>query len=60
MVLISVVVISFVILLIFSLPSCIRLRATPFSQRAWEQAPPPRIRRTPVPTPTRAVSIARP
>jgi hypothetical protein len=29
-------------------------------QRAWEQAPPPRIRPTPASTPTRAVTIARP
>jgi hypothetical protein len=29
-------------------------------QRAWEQAPPPRIRLTPAPTPTRVVAIARP
>jgi hypothetical protein len=60
MVLASVVATSFVILLLFSLPSCLRLHATPSRQRAWEQAPPPRIRSTPAPTPTRAVAIARP
>jgi hypothetical protein len=60
MVLVSVAATSFVILLLFSLPSCLRLRATHFRKRAWEQAPPPRIRPTLAPTPTRAVAIARP
>jgi hypothetical protein len=60
MVLVSVAATSFVILLLFSLPSCLRLRATHSRQRAWEQAPPPRIRPTLAPTPTRAVAIARP
>jgi hypothetical protein len=60
MVLVSVAATSFVILFIFSLPSCLRLRATHSRQRAWEQAPPPHIRPTPAPTPTRAVAIARP
>jgi hypothetical protein len=60
MVLASVAATSFVILLLFSLPSCLRLRATHSRQRAWEQAPLPHIRLTPAPTPTRAVAIARP
>jgi hypothetical protein len=41
MVLALVVATSFAILLLFSLPSCLRLRATHSRQRAWEQAPPP-------------------
>jgi hypothetical protein len=60
MVLASVAATSFVILLLFSLPSCLRLRATHSRQRAWEQAPHHRIRPTPAPTPTRAVAIACP
>jgi hypothetical protein len=60
MVLTSVAATSFVILLIFSLPSCLRLRATHSRQTAWEQASPLRISPTPAPTPTRAVAIARP
>jgi hypothetical protein len=60
MVLASVVATSFVILLLFSPPSCLHLCATHSRQRAWEQVPPPRIRLTPAPTPTRAVAIARP
>jgi hypothetical protein len=60
MILTSLVVTLFVILLLFSLLSCFRLRATHSWQRAWERAPPPRIRPTPAPTPTRAVAIARP
>jgi hypothetical protein len=55
----SVTATSFSILLIFSLLSFLRLRATRSRQRVWEQAPPPRIRLTPAPTPTRAVAIAR-
>jgi hypothetical protein len=60
MVLVSIVANSFVILLLFSLLSCLHLHTTHSRQRAWEQAPPPRIRPTPAPTPTRAVAIARP
>jgi hypothetical protein len=60
MVLASVVVTSFVILLLFSLPSCLRLHPTHSRQRAWKQAPPPRIRPTPASTPTHTVAIARP
>jgi hypothetical protein len=60
MVLASVVATSFVILLLFSLPSCLHLHATHSRQRAWEQVPPPHIRPTPALTPTRAVAIARP
>jgi hypothetical protein len=43
MVLASVVATSSIILLLFSLPSCLRLNATHSRQRTWEQAPPPRI-----------------
>jgi hypothetical protein len=60
MVLGSVAATSFVILLLFSIPSCLRLRATHSRQRAWEQAPPLHIRPTLAPTPTHAVAIARP
>jgi hypothetical protein len=60
MVLASVVATSFIILLLFSLPSCLPLHATHSQQRAWEQAPPLRILPTPAPTQTRAVAIARP
>jgi hypothetical protein len=60
MVLVSVTATSFVILLIFSLPSCLRLRATHSRQRAWEQMPSLRIRPTSAPIPTRVVAIARP
>jgi hypothetical protein len=60
MALVSVATTSFVILLVFSLPSCLRLRATHSRQRVWEQAPPPRIHPTPAPTPTCAVAIACP
>jgi hypothetical protein len=41
----------------FLSPSCLRLRATHFRQRTWEQVPPPRIRPTPASTPTRAVLL---
>jgi hypothetical protein len=67
---------SFTILLIFSLPSCIHLRATPFSaegvgacahhrfrHRRMSRSsswPSPCIHPTPAPTPTCAVAIARP
>jgi hypothetical protein len=45
----------------FSLSPHASAFAPPHSrQRAWEQAPPPRIRPTPAPTPTRVVAIARP
>ena len=50
----------FVILLLFSHPSCLRLRVTHSQQRAWEQTSPPRIRLTPAPTSTCAVAIALP
>jgi hypothetical protein len=60
MVLTSIAAISFVILLLYSLPSCLRLRTTHSRKRVWEQGPPPRIRPTPAPTPTRTVAIARP
>jgi hypothetical protein len=53
-VLTSVAATSFVILLLFSLPSCLCPRATTSLQRAWEQAPSLRIRPTPAWTPTRA------
>jgi hypothetical protein len=53
MVLVSVDATSFVILLLFSLPSCLHLGATHSRQRACEHAPPPRIRPTPAPTPNR-------
>jgi hypothetical protein len=43
MVLALVATTLFAILLLFSLPSYLRLRATHSQQRAWEQAPPPRI-----------------
>jgi hypothetical protein len=56
----SVAATSFTIMLLFSLPSCFRLRVTYSRQRAWEQAPPHRIRPTLASTPTRAVAIARP
>jgi hypothetical protein len=60
MVLASVAATSFVIMLLFSIPSFLRLRATHSRQRAWEQAPPPRIRPTLAPTPTHAMAIAHP
>jgi hypothetical protein len=60
MVLVSVAATSFAILLIFSLPSCLRLPPPHSRQRAWEQSPPPRIRSTPAPTPTRSVDMASP
>jgi hypothetical protein len=60
MVLASIPVTLFTILLLFSLPSCLRLCATRSRQRAWEQAPPPGIRSTPAPTLTRAMAIVRP
>ena len=60
MVLTSVATTLFAILLLFSLPSCLRLRATHSRQRVWEQVSPPRIRPSPAPTPNRAVAIARP
>jgi hypothetical protein len=57
MVLASVAATSFIILLIFSLHSCLRLCAMHSRQRAWEQAPPPRIRLTPALTRTHVVVI---
>jgi hypothetical protein len=60
LVLASVVATSFVILLLFSLLSCLRLHATHSWQRVWEQAPSPRIRLTLARTSTRAVAIACP
>jgi hypothetical protein len=60
MVLASVAATSFVILLLFSLPSCLRLCATHSQHRAWEQAPSPRICPTLASKPTRAAAIARP
>jgi hypothetical protein len=63
MVLASVAATSFAILLLFSLPACLRLRATPFSTEGvgrWEQVPNPHICPTLALTPTRAVAIARP
>jgi hypothetical protein len=60
MVLASVAAISFTILFLLSLPSCLRLRATSFSTEGVGAGAPPRIRPTPVPTPTQAMAIARP
>jgi hypothetical protein len=58
MVLVSVVTTSFVILLLFSLLSCLHFHATHSWQRTWEQAPPPRIRPTLAPTLTCVMAIA--
>jgi hypothetical protein len=60
MVIASVDATLFAILLLFSLPSCLRLRATHSRQRAWEQASSPHIRPTPAPIPTCVVAIALP
>jgi hypothetical protein len=60
MVLASVATTSFDILLLFSLPSCLHLRATPFSVEGIRAGASSRIRPIPAPTPTRAVAIARP
>jgi hypothetical protein len=60
MVLDSVATTSFIILLLFSLPSCLHLRATPFLEEGVGGGASSRIRLTPAPTPTRAVAIARP
>jgi hypothetical protein len=60
MVLASVAATSFSIQLLFSLLSC-SASAPPHSpQRPWEHVPPPRIRPTPAPKPTRVVAIVRP
>jgi hypothetical protein len=55
MVLVLVAATSFVILLLFSLHSCLRICATHSRQRAWEQAHPLRIRPTSASTLTSAV-----
>jgi hypothetical protein len=60
MVLALVVATSFAILLLFSLPSCLRLRTTPFSVEGMRAGASPRIRPTPAPTLTHTVAIARP
>jgi hypothetical protein len=57
MVLGSVAATSFAILLLFFLPSCLRL-LHPFSAEGVEATPPPRIHLTPAPTPTHAMAIA--
>jgi hypothetical protein len=56
----SVAATSFSILLLFSLPHASTSAPPHSQQRAWEEAPPPRIRPTPVLTPTHAVAIAHP
>jgi hypothetical protein len=60
MVLASVATTSFDILLLFSLQSCLRLRATPFSAEGVGVGVSPHIRPTPAPTPTHVVAIALP
>jgi hypothetical protein len=60
MTLASFVATSFAIMLLFSLPSYLRLRDTHSRQRTWEQAPSPRILPTPSSTPTRIVAITHP
>jgi hypothetical protein len=60
MVIASVATISFAILLLFSLPSCLHLHATPFSVEGVGACASSRIRPTPAPTSTRVVAIARP
>jgi hypothetical protein len=60
MVLASVVTTSFIILLLLSLSSCLRLHATSFSIEGVGACASPRIRLTLTPTSTRAVTIPRP
>jgi hypothetical protein len=60
MVITSVAATSFAILLLFSLPSCLRLRATPFSAEGMGACTYPRIHPTPALTLTHAVTITRP
>jgi hypothetical protein len=60
MVIVSVATTSFAILLLFSLPSCLHLRAIPFSAEGVGACASSCIRPTPVPTPTRTVAIAHP
>jgi hypothetical protein len=60
MVLASVAATSFTILLLISLTHTSASSPPHSQQRAWEQAPSPRIRPTPALTPTHAVAIARP
>jgi hypothetical protein len=60
MVLVLVATNSFVILLLLSLPSCLHLRATPFSVEGVGACASSRIRSTPAPTPTSVVAIVRP
>jgi hypothetical protein len=56
----SVITTSFVILLLFSLPSCLHLRATSFSAEGVGACAFSSYSSTPTPTPTRAVATARP
>jgi hypothetical protein len=58
MVIVSVAIASFVILLLFSLPLCLHVRATPFSAEGVGACA--SIRPTSAPIPIRAVAIARP
>jgi hypothetical protein len=61
MVLASVATTSFVLLLLFSLPSCLHLCPTPFSaEGVGACASSPYSSDTNLPTPTRGVAIARP
>ncbi|PWZ09396.1 hypothetical protein Zm00014a_014591 [Zea mays] len=60
MVLASVVTTSFAILLLFSLPSCLHLYATPFSAEGIGAGASSPYSFTPAPTLTRAVAITRP
>jgi hypothetical protein len=60
MILALVATTSFTILLLFSLPSCLHLRATPFSAEGVGECASSSYSSTPAPTPTHAMAIARP